>query len=903
MKKRSGFKVIAVICVIMLLLVGGTVTAVYIMFPPSKIKALVISQIEKVLGRQVTYDKAGITLYPALGISVNGLQIANTQRVGFSHEPFLKIGRFRARISLGSIFKGYPEITKIIISKPEVLIEVDKKGSFNFDDLALLAKDTTRKEPSPSAGKGLPMLPVPITLKKFAIENGTIIYADQKAGSQIVIGAVNQEASFSIDRALKDITTSGSLRLSEVSVKTNATKQPLKNLTLTLSHDIGADLVAGTITVNQVRLSLQKIFLNLKGTVKNALSGAPELDLTVNTDPIAIGDALREIPAELFPEVVKLSAAGTAEIGVTIKGAVAPGKPFPFQGKLSLKSVMIKDSDLPQAINDCNADIAFTDNSLSVNTLKLRFGSNPIDIKGSVTNFAKPFIDAAVLADIKLSDVKEIVKLPQESTLDGEIAADIKARGEADPSNPSKLDLKGSVDLKNVRVLWAPFLKPALMNGKFTLSSNAVGENIAVAIGRSSLTMGATVTSYLSLFLPDPTKKRPRPTLDFKMASPLLDFDEIIKPPAAEKTGEKNAEKAGGPMIAPLPGVDMKGLVTAQKIVYRGTTMSNMTAKITVINDILDVVIATGFGGGQLGETLHANLANVNNVSFTNSFTVKNVELHDLMDRFSSYIKPVTPLNREFVQIDKSLFGRISLQSSVSGSGATSDEIMKAMGGNIAVQMASGRIENAPFQKVMQSEFTRLLKTDKIGNFNVMNFRDLGATIRLANSRALFDDLKIHSDIGDWAARGSVGFDALMDMAVSTHLSKEISDRLIAATEGVAKGAAKKFLQGSQFAGLVDNLNLFPRDKDGKIPIDFKLGGPVAKPQVTSIGFGQASAQPASAQQSAAKPPIQQQATQAVQQKKQEVEQQVQQTKQVIKKDEELLKQKAQEKLKGIFKR
>jgi hypothetical protein len=888
MKTWSFFKTIAVILIVLLLLIGGGIVTLYVMFPPQKIIALVLPQVEKAIGRKVAIEKAGITIFPALGISVSGLQVSNTEREGFSREPFIKVDRFVASISIGSIFKGYPEIQEITIKRPQLRIEVDKAGKFNFDDLAMLKKNAVQgQQPPAAAGSGLPVLPVPITLKKLAIENGSIVYDDRKAGNEVIIASVNQQAAVAIDKQLKDITTTGSLVLSQISVKTKEIKKPLSNLSVTVSHDIGANLVDGVVTVRQVRLSLQKFFITLKGTVTKVLTPAPELDLAIVSDPMSVGDLLKEVPLELVPLAAKVSASGSVELGATVKGALVPGKPLPVRGDLSVKNVMVKYADLTQSINNCNAAISFTDNSLAVNTLTMQLGTNPIEARAIVTDFKKPFVDAAIKADIKLGEVKDVIKLPQGASLDGRIVADIKARGEADPADPSKLDLKGTVDLKDLVVVWSPLIKPAIINGAFTLSSKAIGQNVAVNVGQSSLTMTATVSNYLSFMLPDPGKKLPRTTADFKCVSSMLDIDAIIKPPEPPKQG--GAQNANAPIIAPLPGIDMKGTINTRKLIYKGFTMSNMVVKVSVVNDIADIDFASGFGGGNIGNKLHANLKNVNNIVFTNDLTVKSVELNDLVGRFGEYIKPVTALNRELAQINKCLFGRINLQSSISGNGGTAEGIMKSLAGGIGAQMADGKIVNAPATRVMGTAFGNFLKTDKLGGFDVVNFRDLAAKIHLTNGHALFDDLKMRSDLGDWSAKGSVGFDALMDMAVSTRLSRAVSDNILK-VENAAKNALKSKVGGTALAGLagmLDNVNVIPRDKEGRVSLKIALGGLVANPKISSLAFGEGTAGASTEQQPAPKQQAQQQIRQQAVQKKNEVKDEIQ--------------KKAVDKLKGIF--
>jgi hypothetical protein len=889
MKAVSFLKTAAIVAAAVVLCAGAAVVALYFMFPPQKIIALVVPHIESAMHRKVAVEKAGITLYPSLGVSLSGIRVSNTEREGFSREPFVTIDRFLARISLSSVFKGYPEILEITIRKPCLRVEVDKTGAFNFDDIGGPKKNAGAKGQAPA---GIPALPVPVSLKKFSVENGSLIYDDKKAGNQVIIGSVSQQAAVAIDKQLKNITTTGRLVLSDVSVKSKEIKKPLKNLSVTVSHDIGADLVDGVVNVKQVRLSLQKFFVTLKGTVTRALTPEPELDLAVVSDPMAIADLLKEIPVELVPIAAQLSASGSAELGATVKGALVAGKPLPVRGELALKDVAVKYTGMKESLNNCNAAISFTDNSLTINSMTMRLGTNPVEAHATVTDFKRPFVDAAIKADIRLGEIKDVIKLPQGASLDGRIIADVKARGEADPANPQKLDLKGIVDLKNLVVVWSPLIQPAMVNGAFTLSSKAIGQNVAVRVGKSSLDMAATVSNYLSFMLPDPKKKLPRTTADFKCTSPLLDLDAIMKPPEKEKSGA-GAQNADAPILAPLPGIDMKGTINARKLVYKGYTMSNVLVNVSVVNDIADIDFTTGFAGGSIGNKLHASLKNVKNIQFTNDLTIKTVELNSLVGRFGEYIKPVTALNRELGLINKCLFGQISLQSSLSGSGGTANAIMKSVAGSAAAQMANGKLVKAPVAGAVGTAFSSLLKTDKLGSLDNMSFRDLAANIHLSNGRALFDNLKLASDIGDWSAKGSVGFDAIMDMAVSTRLSKAVSDKIVE-LENKAKGALLGKAQGTALAGvagLLGSVSLIPRDNEGRVNLKFGLGGLVSNPKIASLAFGAGSSGSAAQQPATPKQQVQQEV-------KKQVEQKVEEKKQEVK--QEIQKQ-AAKKLKGLF--
>jgi hypothetical protein len=835
-KKGSIFRNVVLSGIILIIAI---IAGMYLFFPAEKIKSMVIPEVEKMLGRKISVGKASVTIFPGVGLSLNNIEISNTSTPGFSSAPFVKMDRFLVQITLSSLFKKQPEISRIVLQRPQILVEVDQDGVFNYADMPVLAKDTTKKEQKKSSG--LPSLPVPITLKNFIISDCSILYDDRKAQQQIIIGCLNDRIDFSIDKALKDIRTTGNLVISQISVKTKETKKPLTDLTFTLDHSITADLITGKANVEQFRLSLQKIFVNLTGTVSD-LNNAPELDLSLKSDPITIKDLLAEIPVELVPDVARLTATGTADLGLVIKGVLREGSTIPVNGTLKISDVMIKYTDLPKSISSLNADLAFTDTSVLINSLKCKFGENPVELHASFVNFKNPFVDLAILAKINLDDMKDIMQLPAGASLAGLTDFDITAKGLVDPSDPSKLDVKGKLHLTNVSVLWPPLAKPAQINGLFTLSSKAIGQNVDVKIGKSSLVMAASISNYLSLVFADSTKKLPRPQADFKLTSSFLDIDEIL-PPSKDSVSAKPAsqQSADIPLIAPLPGVDMKGSVIADKIIYQGIDMNKMDMKVNIVNDIADLNIKTGFASGTISEVIHADLRNTNNIIFTNKLDINNVEVNYLLGRFGKFIQPTTALNRELINVQNSLFGKVIINSNMSGNGGTSQEITKSLKGDIVIKMADGKIVNSIVLQRLAGVLEKFVKIEDL------QFRDMKAIMHIENEQAIFNSFQIFSGIGDWDIKGAVGFDASLALNVNNRLPREISQKLLSVQDG-GKNLVKGLLQGTKLAtasSLVDDIGI-PSDRDGRVTVKMGLGGTVADPKASFSGFGEGSAQQAS---------------------------------------------------------
>ena len=324
---------------------------------------------------------------------------------------------------------------------------------------------------------------------------------------------------------------------------------------------------------------------------------------------------------------------------------------------------------------------------------------------------------------------------------------------------------------------------------------------------------------------------------------PALDLDKMLNlplPPQARK-GTSAAAEPDLLLPMPLPGVDLHATLSAKRIVYKGFAMRGVESKIASVNDSADMTFASSFSTGAIDNAVHADFRNQRTFAFSDKFTVKNVELNDLMARFGNLVKPVTPLNKQLAQLDKGLSGRITVQGALQGAGDTPDRITNSLTGAMTVRMADGKLENTPVQKTAAAALAAFLKSDKFAGINPITFKELSASVRIASRRAYIDELQIMSDLGDWKARGSIGFDAYMDMAVSTRLSKQASGKILA-LEGGVKGAAKSLLAGTQLAsaaGLLDNLSLIPHDNEGRISLKFALMGPVDEPKVGSLDFGE----------------------------------------------------------------
>lgn len=847
MAGKKAFKVIGIVvgAIVALLVVACVVLVV--MFPPGKVKAMVLPHVEKAVGRKVEVRGAGLSFFPVFGLRITGLEIANTQREGFSNEAFVSLDQFVVQVDVAPLLRKKVVIRQVLLRKPTILIELDHAGSFNYSDLAFMQADSaavkTEEKPKeePKAGSaGAPALPIPLSLRKFAVEKGRVVYHDMKAGRKVTIGSIDHRIDFSVDRELRDVKSTGELVLSSISVIAGEIPTALNNFRITFCHDIEADVKEGFATINSMRASLQKIYVNMSGTVRN-FNDTPELDLKIRTDKIMIADLIAEVPVELAPVVGKLRAKGFIELAMDLAGTVDESGVPSLAGHLSLGDGEIHYADLPESINGLSANVKFGVNSLDLSELKFNLGKNPVVVMAKIENFARPTVDAAIHATIDLGSLKGVVEFPEGVTLAGIIKADVKAKGEVDPNDPSKIDVAGKVAMKNIRATTPELTKPVLVNGTVDFTPQKIAHQMKVGIGASNLSIHSSLADYLGLVLVDSTKPAPRPKLSFDVRSSLLNTDEFLAkkeqaaaPASAAVGAPAQTPSSGTPapiLAAPLPAVDVLGNISCARLIYEGIELTNLKADIRSVGDIVDVSMRAGLYQGTLSNKLGLDARNLNNVGVSLRFGVDKVQVNDFVSHFNDLLSEDQALYKDIKKLDNGIFGVLTLNADFRGRGATTDDLTKSLNGTVKADVSNGRIKAGVITKSIAGVLDKFLKLGDI------EFRSLKMQADVKDEQVTLETFDMISPkTGDWTVGGKVGFNAALDLEVGNRLPGSISSKITGLqSKGKAqlKGAATKLLGSGlgRAAGSMIDAGGIPADKDGRVTVVVPLRGTASSPK------------------------------------------------------------------------
>lgn len=841
MKMPKILKVFVITVIAIFAILGIGITALVIMYPSENIKALVLPHLENALGRDIEVEKVGISIYPVLGLKVEGLEVANTSREGFSKQAFIKIDKFLLKINILSLLKRELNITKIIFVGPDIIVETDREGSFNFDDLAVMKKDEGEVVAEKKQKTNAPVLPIPLTLKKFVIEKGKITYLDRKGETHLILGKVDQEVDVSIDKALKDIKSTGELLLDNISLVAKDAPKEFKGIKVTLKHDINYNVVDGILKLTEVKASLQKIYIAVTGEITE-MNKAPNLDLAIKTEKLQIQDILSEITPEIYPDINKIQSTGSLQLNLAVKGKTAKGSKPVTTGSLMISGGEVKYTDLPEAITDLNADISFSEDDLNIKSLGLKLGINPVKLRAKVENFKEPYIDADLKADVDLGALKNVIKLPEGNELGGKIRAQIMARGKVTPETPEKMNLKGNIQMENLKVVTPALTKPLQTQGNVILTPKQISTNVKVKIGDSRINLRARIMDFLSLVMKDKKANYPRPRIQFDLNSPLLNTNEFLaedkKSPipsnAKASTESKSVSTPVMLLAAPLPAIDISGTITNKKVIYKSATLTNLKANVNNSNDILDFKVSSSLMEGTFSQDLNLDHRSIKDLKVKTKLNINNVEIGAIISNFRDMIPDNTKLMRRVRELDKNITGRTTFKADLTTNGATVEDISNNLNGRMDLALKNGGIKKS---KILDAVTKAVSKIYNVGD---LTFSDLNAKLLVENGNLIIDDLKMDSPrTGNWAVNGRVGLDTKLDLTISDRLTKNASSVVVKA-QSKGKGAVKALLNNnqvaSQFSGVVDKVGV-PVDREGRVTVAMGVSGNMDDPKISSIRF------------------------------------------------------------------
>lgn len=787
-------KVILIVTAVLVVVFVAAGITLKMIFTPEKLRALIMPKIEEAVGRKVTVKSFSLKVWTGLGVELEGIELANAK--GFAEKPMVKVESIVLKVNLLGLLKRQMVISSLVVDKPEIMIEKDIKGVFNFDDLVKPVPAGQKTAPPPSSS------PVSLAMQSFRIKDGRFELDDKQGKVKAVASGINEELSLSADLKLENIRTKGTIKVTDITAEVPGLK--VSKIYVNVSHDISVNLPGKIITINDITVAPQGIALSLGGTVAN-FDSLPVLDLALKTTAIEIKQIINALPPEIKAQAKDVTATGQIELGLKITGQIDPKDPKSLpkvDGSVVLKNIGIKYAMLPKSVSDVNGQIAFSEKDLNIKNISAKLGTAGFSLSCLVQDFENPYVKAAFKGNFDLGEVKDYVPLEAGMSMSGKINADFKAEGKVKDVNSFKMD--GRIDLKNLNFATAALLKPVSdMNGTVQLTKNLINvPDISCKIGKSSMSFTGQVKNFLSLVPEQPAPKKGqapamvlpkqgKAVVTFALNSPLLDLDEILPPmPKPGQAAGQKAEAKPVPVMLPLPDMLMDGKVRITKIRFLKMDFDNLTGTLTMANRKLNLDGQVNVYSGKVLGSVWADLNDLTKIEYRLGANAEKLEAND-------FLTALTPM-------DNRMYAKMDVKGDFAGLAPDSALIMKTLKGQGRASTGEGKITNWPM-------LGDILSYCKLSDTREVSFRSISLGFRVADEKIYLDDLQMASKFGDVNIAGYSSFLGYVDYRVSITLTKEESDKVKA--------------KGGNAATLFTN-------KEGRVVLDLLIKGQSPKPGI-----------------------------------------------------------------------
>jgi len=499
-------------------------------FNEARLLALLQPRLEEALGRPVSVDGARLRAWP-LSVSLQGLSISDTSSPPEAHATLVHLGELQCRVDPGPLLRRRLLIQSLVLDSLRVHLRQAPDATWNVAQPPS-ATPTPKSTAAPSTGT-----PLALTIRTLQIRNAWI-EIDQSTPRQGVHLPLDADLEFESDRDLRRVVLRGDLRCSDL--QGQGALEKIQGLRIRLQPQMTIDVPDSSARIDALTLQVQELEM--------ALSGALHLQQaqvfgTVRTESNALDldRVMSLIPPGMAPGLEGFEARGKVDVDLeaTLRGRETPL----VEGTLQVRDGRVNTPELPQPLEDLQADLRWQGDRIDITQVTCRFGNDPLQATGVVhdpLDAAATRFDVQVKGTLSLPALATLATLPPGTSLDGNLVLDCRAAGRTE--DPDSMSLTGTLAVRDAHVTSPQTRQPVGIHADARLTGNAL------RIDEARLTLGNSTAQLHGQASPLRPGVVPRLRLEGRSAQ--LDLDAILPEPTRSATAT-GATPAGATAARP----------------------------------------------------------------------------------------------------------------------------------------------------------------------------------------------------------------------------------------------------------------------------------------------------------------------------------------------------------------
>lgn len=765
------------------------------------------------LNAKINFGEFDLTLirsFPDFTLSVDSVSVAN---IGdFQGDTLLFTKNLTLGLNLMSVIKGEQyKINSIVFNQPRIHALVLKNGKANWD--------ITKPTPAATPAKPSEATKFKMTLKKFEIKNGYIVYDDASMGFKTELYNMNHTLSgdFTQDNFVMNTLT----EIEKWQVIYGGVTY-LKKVKTRIKADLDADMPKLKFTFKENEFSLNELTLGLDGYFAMPKDDM-DMDLKFKVNQTEFKNILSLIPGVYTADFKDVKTTGSLALNGFAKGIYNDKKMPAFGINLTIKDAMFQYPSLPKSATNIQIDLVVDNKTgapdatvIDLKKFHVELAGNPVDAKLHVST---PVSDANIIAEVKakinLITVKDVIPLEKGDDLNGLITADVSMKGRMsaiEKQHYENFDAKGNLSVTNMNYKSSTLNYPTQIN---KLNLNFTPQFVELTqldakVGKSDFQMEGRIENFLQYALKDSLLKG-----TFNLKSSLMDITELMSTNETAKPATPAATDTAAMTVVEVPSnLDVKLNTTIGKMLYDKLTITNMSGGVAIKDSKMklnDLKLRLNEVEGTVAMSGVYNTQNVKKPAVDFDFSISNFDIQKTVKTFNTVDK-LAPIGK---------YARGKFSATVKFASQLDQHMspdLKTLAGYGKLQTKTVSVEGfEPLNKLADA-----LKQEK---YKKLAFENIDASFKFKDGRVEVEEMPIKAGSISGKVKGSTGFDQTIDYTWVLEIPRsEFGSQANAAAGSLMDQLNKK-------AG--PNIKL-----SDKIKIKVLFGGTATKPTIKTDLFG-----------------------------------------------------------------
>ncbi|UCF19824.1 MAG: AsmA family protein [Gemmatimonadota bacterium] len=782
---KSGRKVprwILFVAGVFAVLVLAGFAAAKLLFPPERLRAMVVPRIEARIGRQVELSAIRLRLLPRVAVRLEDLAIASPPE--FGPEPALRMEALDLQLRvLPYLLRREVVLDRLRVRRPEIRYVVLSDGLSNFTGLGPAAAESAEAEGGAS-GAGL-------VVSDLRLEEGTIEYLDQRTGRS---ARLNVDARVSADRdpaEPRGLRSRGAIELSSLrALAPNFGSDTLHLPDLEITYGLLADLAGDSAALQELEVLAGGLPLRGGGALRG-LRGDREIDFRMESGEVDIARILGSLPPTLRRE--DLQASGLARVSVRVFGRLAGGAKPEVDGTIDLQEVAAGLADRGTILTNGSGTIGFDAGALSLPSFKGDLLGRPFTLRMDVSNFSAPKVEGHVTGGVALAQLAEL--RGQAMPAEGDITFDVDFAGPV--REPSALRVTGPIGLREVQYRTEALAVPARIPAATVrlTGTGIAAEGMAIQLGRSDLTLTFNGPGLLAYALSD-EQVGSVPAIEFSMRSRLLDAGELLSDTAVGYGALFAARLAGKRIdgrdpreiarerykVPDLTRLRASGHIEIAELLNPPTRGENLSLDLELAGGVLEAKNLAGrLYDGELGGGLSIDLSDAAGpYPARYDIRLSGARAGAFLERWTRLGQAVTG------QLDLLIRGSAPLEEGL----LPTAEAIEAAG---RATVSEGRLGELPLARMLIDKL-------KFDAQTLSDFTQLGGGFTIENGAFVLDDWGYAAEDLSATITGSAGLDGRLSLGLNMEVPPSLLQRAGLVESGGPLGDALRALVGEDQA-------------------------------------------------------------------------------------------------------